>query len=425
MDRRTFFRLSSLAGLSAFTNSAPGLLREAHAGSLQAWRTPYDGPCVIFIQALGGWDSVLLCDPKGASNLEDPRRISNYKESDIQSAGNIRFAPSAENAKFFNKHYKNLLVINGIDTKSNVHQASRRNVFSGTLGLGYPNLAAMVAGHFDPSLAMSFMSFGGYDDTEGVVPRSRSGNFGALNDIAYPRRSNPTDASSVYHSAQAQALIEAARKERQAYLRSRVQLPRAKAGLNTLFTAEQGADGLRRLQDYLPTLDRSDNPLNRQSQLALAAYRAGISVSANLTINGFDTHDNHDERHIPLIDKILQGINFLWDEAERQGIADRLVVVVGSDFGRTPRYNNKAGKDHWSITSMMLMGAGIQGNRVIGKTDEGLQAMELSASTLAPDPSGIVIEPKHIHHSLRRLTRLSGGELDKRFPIESTFPELF
>ena len=47
-----------------------------------------------------------------------------------------------------------------------------------------------------------------------------------------------------------------------------------------------------------------------------------------------------------------------------------VVVVVASDFGRT-RYNGDGGKDHWPITSMMMMGAGISGGRVIGQTDRG------------------------------------------------------
>ena len=39
-------------------------------------------------------------------------------------------------------------------------------------------------------------------------------------------------------------------------------------------------------------------------------------------------------------------------------------------MGRTPNYNNGNGKDHWSIGSIMFLGRGIKGNRVIGATDE-------------------------------------------------------
>lgn len=419
MDRRTFFRLSSLAGLSVATSAAPGFLGKAHAAARRSARAPHDGLCYVFIQAIGGWDPTLLCDPKGATSLTDPGRISNYVEGDIQTAGNISYAPVGGNADFFNKHYQKTLVINGIDTQSNSHEASRRNVFSSRLGAGYPNLGALFAGHHDPSLAMSFLSFGGYDLTHGVVPRARSGNFGALNDLAYPRRAVAATESSVYQSDEVQALIEAAQKERQAYLRENIQLPRAKQAMNTLFTASAGADGLRRLQEHLPKLDTSNNYMFRQAQLAVAAFRAGISVCANLTAGGFDTHDNHDSRHIPLLDKLLKGIDFLWQEAERQGMADRLVVVVGSDFARTPRYNAKMGKDHWSITSMMLMGAGIEGNRVVGLTDQEQRAIELAPDTLTADPKGIRIEPKHIHRCLRRLAKIEGGALDKLFPLDA------
>ena len=51
-------------------------------------------------------------------------------------------------------------------------------------------------------------------------------------------------------------------------------------------------------------------------------------------------------------------------------LREQLVVVVQSEMGRTPTYNNGNGKDHWSIGSIMFLGPGITGNRVIGATDE-------------------------------------------------------
>ena len=68
--------------------------------------------------------------------------------------------------------------------------------------------------------------------------------------------------------------------------------------------------------------------------------------------------------------KLLHAADFIMEEATRAGIRDRVGLVIGSDFGRTPKYNAGNGKDHWPITSMMMMGAGIRGNRVIGATDE-------------------------------------------------------
>ena len=53
---------------------------------------------------------------------------------------------------------------------------------------------------------------------------------------------------------------------------------------------------------------------------------------------------------------LTNSIDFLWEFAEIHGVADRLVVVMGSDFGRTNHYNVDAGKDHWPIGSFVVMG---------------------------------------------------------------------
>jgi uncharacterized protein (DUF1501 family) len=55
---------------------------------------------------------------------------------------------------------------------------------------------------------------------------------------------------------------------------------------------------------------------------------------------------------------------------DRGLLAETLVVCV-SEFGRTPRVNHDGGRDHWGRAgSMLFAGAGVQGGRVIGSTDE-------------------------------------------------------
>jgi len=197
-------------------------------------------------------------------------------------------------------------------------------------------------------------------------------------------------------------------------------LPRHRHGISQLFTARSGQNTLRRLTEVLPTEFRQA-PLMRQSQVACAAFAAGISRAANLTLGGFDTHGNHDESHTRQMALLLQGVDFLWDEAERQGIADDLIVMVGSDFGRTPGYNSGNGKDHWAITSVMLMGRGVPGNRVVGETTDRHVPVPLDPASARPaaDPdSGIRINPGHIHRALRQLAGLPEG-VDRLFPLEA------
>jgi hypothetical protein len=150
----------------------------------------------------------------------------------------------------------------------------------------------------------------------------------------------------------------------------------------------------------------------------MAAHRAGIGVSANLALGGFDTHDDHDNRHRPSVTALYDTLIALWNEAERQELAEDLVVAVISDFGRTPNYNSAMGKDHWPVTSALLVGKGVVGNRVVGATDEGHKPLEIDVDTLQPvDAGGVRIKPAHVHRALRRVAGIEDTDLDERFPL--------
>ncbi|RMG98382.1 MAG: DUF1501 domain-containing protein [Deltaproteobacteria bacterium] len=422
MDRRTFIKVCSLAGLSVVAPVVRG--EEPLSGKPRRDYAPYDGLFFVMVNAGGGWDPTHLCDPKGAGSPDEVDPINNFLEADIEQAGNIRYAPVGGNAAFFQKHYQRLCVINGIDMKTNGHDAGSRHTWSGRLGEGWPSLSAFLAASFAPEQPMAFLSFGGFDLTAGIVARTRSGNVNALANLAYPERRDPNDPESTFHSQFAIDAISNAHAGRAEALLAGQNLPKIRQAMSTLFTARAGSNELKKLQEYLPeNLDQDG--FRRQVQVALAAYRAGICVSCNLHLGGFDTHGNHDAQHIPRLQTLLEGLDFLFDEAEAAGVIDRTLVVVGSDFGRTPGYNEQAGKDHWSVTSMMLAGPGIPGNRVIGVTDDGHRPLALDPGSLQPSESGIRIEPKHIHRALRKLAGVSDSELAAMFPLDGEDLPLF
>jgi hypothetical protein len=175
----------------------------------------------------------------------------------------------------------------------------------------------------------------------------------------------------------------------------------------TVYASRTGVDELRALQRWLPALDEGPNPLIRQLQVALAAYRAGVTVAVNLELDGFDTHVDHDAEHVPLLAQLLAAVDFAGEEAERQGVGDDVVIVVGSEFGRAPGYNALHGKDHWPVTSVLALGKGIAGGRVVGATNERLEAEPVDPHPLAVRDHGVRIEPKHILRELRRLAGIS------------------
>lgn len=389
----------------------------------------------VMVNASGGWDPTSLCDPKGNALRSDGRGpVNNFASADIRSAGNINYAPYADTitapaedmlAKFFNRHSGRMQVINGIDTGTNSHSVGSRFVWSGKSDMGNPSLAAMIAASAAPDKAMAYISNGGYDFTDSLVSASRVSGSGSFNKLAFPNKPNPDDDRYRYFEDGVYDLIERARRDSLARQQASEVLLKRRQKLNELISARSGNGSLDQIVQKLPSPISSG--LKGQAEMAAAAFASGLSVSANLSTGSFDTHSNHDNRQTSSLDNLLDGVNHLWTELERQGIQDRTTIMIGSDFGRTPFYNGytrdsgdligAGGKDHWNVTSVIVMGAGITGNRVIGGTDDLFGARKVNPSTLAFDDNGILITPAHIHKALRRVTGLAGTELDQLYPV--------
>jgi hypothetical protein len=85
----------------------------------------------------------------------------------------------------------------------------------------------------------------------------------------------------------------------------------------------------------------------------------------------WDTHANNfvkmKQGNLPNLDQIFDA---LMSDLTDRGLLDETLVVLTSDFGRTPRVNGSAGRDHWTFCySTLLAGAGIRGGTVCGASD--------------------------------------------------------
>ncbi len=430
MDRRDFMKLASCAGMSVLAPAAFGGRNLSH-GRQGLHAEAHTGTFFMLLNAGGGWDPTSFCDPKGSNGPNDPDPMNHYEKSMIGEAGNLRFPmefPDRNNPDqgigtgvipaFFEEHYQDLLVINGIDMQTNGHDQGSRHTWSGRLSEGFPTMGAYLAATYNSTLPMSFLSFGGYAFTAGVAPQSRASNIGALEQLAYPALADPNNPDSSYLSSKALEIIEEAQWERDQELIAGQGLPKIQHSMSTLFESRSGSNELKRLKEFMP--EDISGGLRGQVEVALAAYRAGISVACNISAGGFDTHGDHDARQIPALENLLDAMGYARNLSKELGIADKVVIMAGSDFGRTPGYNDGNGKDHWSVSSMMMMGPYIQGNRVIGKTDDGHRALGVTTSLgidESPD-ARLKILPSHIHSAIRKQFALGAdNELASMFPL--------
>lgn len=112
---------------------------------------------------------------------------------------------------------------------------------------------------------------------------------------------------------------------------------------------------------------------NEFGQSALLARRLVENGVRFVTINygGWDHHDKIFEgldRKLPEFD---QGFSALMNDLDQRGLLDDTLVLAMGEFGRTPKVNDKAGRDHWGRAgSMLWAGAGVARGQVIGATDK-------------------------------------------------------
>ena len=91
-------------------------------------------------------------------------------------------------------------------------------------------------------------------------------------------------------------------------------------------------------------------------------------------------------------------------------------MVVLSEMGRTPFLNGSEGKDHWTFTSAMLVGAGVAGGRSIGGYDERLFGRPVDLASGELDASGTSLRSAHLGATLLALGGVESGEQLAGYP---------
>jgi uncharacterized protein (DUF1501 family) len=143
----------------------------------------------------------------------------------------------------------------------------------------------------------------------------------------------------------------------------------------SLLTSAKTREAFQIQKETDATRDRYGRHTYGQSVLlARRLVEAGVrfvTVYFSRGIRGWDTHDNNfstmKQDHCPKTDQTLSAL--LLDLEQRGLLNDTLVYWTG-DFGRTPKINDKAGRDHWPpCQTVLFAGGGVQGGRLYGSSD--------------------------------------------------------
>jgi hypothetical protein len=113
------------------------------------------------------------------------------------------------------------------------------------------------------------------------------------------------------------------------------------------------------------------NTLGQSCLMARRLVEAGVRC-VTVEHSNWDTHyHNFQTLQDDLLPKFDQAIPTLFKDLDSRGLLQNTLVLLTGEFGRTPKINDSAGRDHWSrCFTVALAGAGIKGGRVLGKSDK-------------------------------------------------------
>ncbi|MEX2560031.1 MAG: DUF1501 domain-containing protein [Pirellulales bacterium] len=167
---------------------------------------------------------------------------------------------------------------------------------------------------------------------------------------------------------------------------------------------------------------RDEYGRNEAGQRMLMARRlvaAGVRL-VSLTYGGWDMHTSISAGMRSQLPAFDQALSTLINDLDRSGLLDETLVMVSSEFGRTPKVNGTAGRDHWpKVFSVVLAGGGIKRGSIFGASNS--TASEPEDDEIGPEDLattvyhqlGIVADKELMAPGDRPIEIVNGGQVRK------------
>ncbi|MEQ8846849.1 DUF1501 domain-containing protein [Botrimarina sp.] len=388
LDRRDFLARAGLAGLGV---QLGGLLvpSPSQAAANRYSAPPVRAKSVIHIYLTGGLSAQESWDPKPEAPIEYRGELGSV----ATKLPGVRFGELLDHTA---KIADRLTVVRSMTHGEAAHERGQHNMLTGyrpSPALLYPSLGSVVSHEYGPRKNLP-----PYIAIPGEV--TAFGGAGYLNS-AFAPFSVGGDPAQANFEVRDLNLPEGVSDER--YHRRL----KALEAVNRAFTARADSDAVaamdafyERAKDLIgspaareafnlkkePDAVRNRYGRNQAGQRMLLARRlaeAGARYVA-LTYGGWDHHQQITSNMRRLTPAFDQAFSTLVLDLEERGLLDETLVMVSSEFGRTPKVNADAGRDHWSkVFSVALAGGGVRRGEVVGSS--GPTATEPEDTPVSPE----------------------------------------
>lgn len=363
IQRRKF--LGTVAGMAGAGLAGAGMPRVVRAAMPQLAAKQKH---ILIVWLAGGLSQLESWDPKPKTDTGGPFRA-------IPTS--VPGTHISELLPYTAKQMHHLSLVRSIDTKENDHGKGAYCMRTGRRQepvADYPHLGAVGAKLLAPSDSplpghihvQSGGSGGSSNDSAFLGPKYASISLGGgpPRNTALPEHVTP-EADARRHAFRMQANDHFAHRRRSAETDAFV----------------SSFDQARQLMEQRDVFDVSKEPqrdverygsheFGQNCLLARRLIEQGISC-VQVTHTNYDTHHENFDFHIEQLGEFDQTFATLVADLVDRGLWDSTLLVVMSEFGRTPKINNRFGRDHWGRAwSVALGGCGIQPGAVIGKTND-------------------------------------------------------
>jgi uncharacterized protein (DUF1501 family) len=384
------------AGLGALTSPVVGRTLEGQQKQ------------VLVVWLAGGASQLETWDPKPGTDTGGPFRSI---ETSVPGTRISELLPRTARLM----HVVSL--VRGINTNENDHAKGQYMMHTGRAqmpGVVYPHLGSVaaryLAGETDPLPGYIHITPGGGgvggNEAAFLGPRYGALYLGNGQPPAYTTRPGGIDdmGAAGREALRAHANDRFARRRRTA---------ETEAYTNTFEQARQ-LMARREVFDVTrePARDQErygNHDFGRHCLLARRLLDAGVTF-VQVTHSNYDTHNENFDFHLEQVGEFDQGFATLISDLQASGRLQHTLVVVMSEFGRTPGINHLYGRDHWGTAwSIALAGAGVVPGAVVGKTnDRGTEVVDRQVGA------------GHLFH-----TFLKAVGVDSRTPVDINGQEIF
>mgnify|MGYP002629497090 CR=1 FL=1 len=401
-------RRQFLGGMAAGTGAVMGGLG-FFAQPAAASQLARNAKRMIVIRMAGGLSQLESWDPKPGTDTGGPYRAI---PTSVPGTHICELLPKTA------KMMHHLALVRGINTKNGDHGKGTYMMLTGrrkSPASDYPEVGAVVARSLDQ----------GGSSLPGHIKVSPNGSGSRSADSAYlgpkyasvlldggkPPQNTSRPGNVTEESAKAMSQFRQLANDR-------FTLRRRTAETDAYVQSFEQARELMRQKDVFdlskePAKDRErygSHDFGRHCLLARRLVENGVSF-VQVTHSNYDTHNENFNFHFEQLGEFDNPFATLINDLVERGLYDSTLVVVLSEFGRTPKINARYGRDHWgNAWSVCLGGAGIHRGAVVGATNKNGTAV-----------SEREVDAGHLFHTyLEALGIKSSQRLDiggRKFPI--------